>query len=642
MVNILGSRRISDGEISSNTEIITTEKISERGIRDITELLQEMEAVNVVTSSWGKQQISIRGSNANEVSVYLDGIKINRAIDGIADLAFIDLSDLATVEVIRGGNSLLFGPGNFGGVVLLHSSKPDNNSLQINRSFGLTDDSDQDIGGALTFFTGSLAGGGRFSEKSRLYDGRTLHTAIYQNGVLDFNTPFVRMIARKMEVSNSITFPSGSILSSDKMIVDRAYFSGYMPYFGDWYTQIGQRKWMWKDNFFSNLERDLDDNSNSFRIGKSLLWQNLSGKFQWEVESKTYNAIQNIEDIYSDQKLVDKGELIHYDNGWAGIIRYEVQPEIKEIETIRWELGLRNSSSHYEHQQVVEIYNDTLLNNQTDYDINYNFSLSTFRLGSFISGRLGKSFFEIFFNQGVNHRPPTLNDQLLWHTSKTWLNQTNVMNIEPDLKKEYVTTTELSANLYSDVRTERAINNWGIGIGVFRNYYLDKIYYQALTENIFEPVNRNQAWMNGMEFRFKGAILNKSLDFGSNLTILYPSEDIIFPNKPKFQGNINIDMLWKSFRLNLSHIYQGRQNYLIHGIVIQNIASRKSTNVTLSVHQHIWMFDITASYFIKNLFSDKVTIVNTAHPDYENFNYYDNHRKLISIKIILGDKTKNK
>ena len=105
--------------------------------------------------------------------------------------------------------------------------------------------------------------------------------------------------------------------------------------------------------FFSNLERDLDDNSNSFRIGKSLLWQNLSGKFQWEVESKTYNAIQNIEDIYSDQKLVDKGELIHYDNGWAGIIRYEVQPEIKEIETIRWELGLRNSSSHYEHQQVV-------------------------------------------------------------------------------------------------------------------------------------------------------------------------------------------------------------------------------------------------------------------------------------------------
>ena len=216
------------------------------------------------------------------------------------------------------------------------------------------------------------------------------------------------------------------------------------------------------------------------------------------------------------------------------------------------------------------------------------------------------------------------------------------MNIEPDLKKEYVTTTELSANLYSDVRTERAINNWGIGIGVFRNYYLDKIYYQALTENIFEPVNRNQAWMNGMEFRFKGAILNKSLDFGSNLTILYPSEDIIFPNKPKFQGNININMLWKSFRLNLSHIYQGRQNYLIHGIVIQNIASRKSTNVTLSVHQHIWMFDITASYFIKNLFSDKVTIVNTAHPDYENFNYYDNHRKLISIKIILGDKTKNK
>ena len=37
-------------------------------------------------------------------------------------------------------------------------------------------------------------------------------------------------------------------------------------------------------------------------------------------------------------------------------------------------------------------------------------------------------------------------------------------------------------------------------------------------------------------------------------------------------------------------------------------------------------------------FSDKVSLVNTAHPDYVNFNYYDAHRAILSFKVSLSAK----
>ncbi len=119
-VIIEGVQRHSEREVSSKIEIVELKTIEQRGIRDIGEILSELEGVDINTTSYGKQTISIRGSNSNEVAVYLDGIKLNNSATGSADLAYVDLTDLDEIEVIKGGASTLFGAGNFGGVVLLH------------------------------------------------------------------------------------------------------------------------------------------------------------------------------------------------------------------------------------------------------------------------------------------------------------------------------------------------------------------------------------------------------------------------------------------------------------------------------------------------------------------------------------------
>ena len=180
-VVVSGTRGLVEQEVQSKVESVTLRKIEQRGLRDISEVLQEMEAVTITTTEVGKQYISIRGSNFNEVSVYMDGVRLNRAIDGAANLAGVDISNLERVEVVRGGATTLFGPGNFGGVVLLYSKNPDKNRISFARTVGITEDSDQDLTGALTMKIGPLGLGGRYSGKSRLYDGRTLYTTIFNN-----------------------------------------------------------------------------------------------------------------------------------------------------------------------------------------------------------------------------------------------------------------------------------------------------------------------------------------------------------------------------------------------------------------------------------------------------------------------------
>lgn len=638
-ITIMGTRRASDRDVSSSVEVVSIRRVEERGMRDVTEVLQEMEAVNVSTSSWGKQHISIRGSNANEVSVYLDGVKMNRAVDGMANLAFVDLSELAQVEVLRGGASVLFGPGNFGGVVLLHSKQPERMSIQLNRSAGLTNDNDQDLSGGISLRLGPLGASGRFSGKSRLYDGRTLHTAFYNSGALDFDLTSFHAAARRMDISNTIEYPSGAILSSDEMVVDRIGLYGELPVLGDWYAQGGDKLWTWEDNFFSNLTRSLKDKTRSVRLGKGFSWGNFNGTVQWEQENKSYFAYQVIEDIYSDQKWFDNGTLTQEDIGLAGVLRYSVQRPVKEVETIRWELGLRNSTSQYGHDQKIDQYNDSLYINTTGYDIESELSLSTFRVGLYMSGKLGGFDYELFFNQGTNHRPPTLNDQLLRGTTLKWIESLEDAAAEPNLLREYVTTTELNMELTWDNLNTKPISRWELGLGVFRNYYLDKIVYESLSKNIVAPTNTDRAWINGLELRWKGRTWNRFFELSTHMTTLFPSEEEVFPNKPTVQGNAILDMRWKAYRLNLSYLYQGRQSYLLRGIDLQKIKGHQNTNATLSYNHRFWLMDITVSYTVRNVFSDKVSLVDTTHPDYENFNYYDAHRTLLTLKLSLNGET---
>ncbi len=100
------------------TSVIHPEDYDERLVT-LPELLSEQVGVHL-RSFGGLGQlstISIRGSTSEQVSVYLDGIKINTAQGGAVDFSTIPLGAIERVEVLRGGASSIFGTDAVGGVI---------------------------------------------------------------------------------------------------------------------------------------------------------------------------------------------------------------------------------------------------------------------------------------------------------------------------------------------------------------------------------------------------------------------------------------------------------------------------------------------------------------------------------------------
>ena len=107
-------------------------------------------------------------------------------------------------------------------------------------------------------------------------------------------------------------------------------------------------------------------------------------------------------------------------------------------------------------------------------------------------------------------------------------------------------------------------------------------------------------------------------------------------------GRFILDWRKGVFHLNLSHIYEGPQAYQRGGVEIRQYDSRKNTNLTLTLTESIWLFDVSASYSIRNLFSNQITFVDFAHYSNDPFNYYEAHRTLFSLKLTLSNKKKEK
>ena len=665
-ITITSDRGEAGKDISSSIEIVSVKKAEIRGIRDISEALREMEGVTIATSTTGEQRVSIRGSNPNEVSVYLDGIKMNRSLDNEANLALIDLNDLEHVEVVRGSASILFGAGNFGGLVLMKSKKLDHNYFHISKSIGITNINDQDLSTAVSLKAGPMSFGGRFSGKSRLFDGQTLYTTLFKNFATRLETKKVIGIIRVIQQDNTIEFRSGGIRSADKMDSHQFQVKGDLPYVKEFNFQWGRRNWRWNDQFFSNVYRILEDTSSTVRLSKTIKWKNLSGTIQVEEERQYFSGNQNFTDSYSSRNWTDVAILRQRDRGWAGVLRFDQNNPVVDIDFIRFEVGMRSSKSIYDHDQEIIVNDSIVFKERILYNIQEQTPLKTFRLGISAEGRLPRgNQFSVFFNQGYNHRSPTLNDRFLWgigldqledfysrlkrarpsHPEAQAGHDLKIINIKQiissmkgGLNREYVTTTELNTQLKIDQINTSFFTSLEVGIGIFRNSYLDKVAYRVIPGGLVAPFNTTTAWMNGIEVNAKTYAWDNSFKLGMSMMWLSPSDANVFPDKPSSRSNFIADYRKGWVHINLSHIKQGPQKYMRSGVLLNQDEAISNTNATLSLNKRFWLIDFTISYAVRNLFSNTAVIVdaNNISPD-GSFNYYDAHRRLLSFKINLAE-----
>ncbi|MEO7997900.1 MAG: TonB-dependent receptor [Gemmatimonadaceae bacterium] len=118
--------RAARDTVAMNATVIDRIAIEQSGRRDLGELLQTAPGV-VVTQAGGPGQtshVSIRGSSANQVLVLVDGVPLNSAISGSADLSRVALETVDKITVRTGAQSARYGPRAMAGVIEIETRKP--------------------------------------------------------------------------------------------------------------------------------------------------------------------------------------------------------------------------------------------------------------------------------------------------------------------------------------------------------------------------------------------------------------------------------------------------------------------------------------------------------------------------------------
>ena len=80
--------------------VIHADEFADR-VTTVEELLRETVGVQVSSLGGAFATVSIRGSTAEQVVVYLDGVPLNRALGGGVNLADLPLAQIESIEVYR-------------------------------------------------------------------------------------------------------------------------------------------------------------------------------------------------------------------------------------------------------------------------------------------------------------------------------------------------------------------------------------------------------------------------------------------------------------------------------------------------------------------------------------------------------------
>ncbi len=117
-VVVLGSRvevRLDDAPV--DTLLITRREIEDTGARDLADLLESQPGVEIIRDGSFGAGLRLQGLQGQHVLVLIDGQRMNGRTRGNVDLSRISTDRIASVEVVRGASSSLYGSEAMGGVI---------------------------------------------------------------------------------------------------------------------------------------------------------------------------------------------------------------------------------------------------------------------------------------------------------------------------------------------------------------------------------------------------------------------------------------------------------------------------------------------------------------------------------------------
>jgi outer membrane receptor for ferrienterochelin and colicins len=121
----------------SPVTILTNQDIQQTNGSSVVDVLRSSEGVFL--KDYGPtaslKTVSFRGMAAEHILVLYDGTRLNNFQNGLVDFSLLPMSNIDRIEVVRGGNSALYGADAIGGIINIISSRP-TETLKIHADAG--------------------------------------------------------------------------------------------------------------------------------------------------------------------------------------------------------------------------------------------------------------------------------------------------------------------------------------------------------------------------------------------------------------------------------------------------------------------------------------------------------------------------
>lgn len=630
-IDVVGARRKVEIDVASAVDRIDIEVIELQGARDIGSALRRVSSLQLNYANSGKQTVSIRGSNATDVAVFLDGVRINDSNTGVADLSFLDLNSIDQIQVVKGGGSALFGSDAIGGVVNVESKKAKNNSGYVTEGFGQTysDDLDQSFGATGVY--GPVGVGGRFTGKKRAYGGRTITTSIFNNAFGGLNLYLGRFDISWYKLDKTLEFESGSVTSDDGLKVISGKYEGSIMNSKNWTFMAGQRNWELNQDYFTSINELLEDGSLTLQASKGFSIQDIKNTIQLESEEQYFNGDRSYYDVDGFSTVDKIAEMSRKTNALAWVSRWAIISDSPVIDHINWEFSYRRNNIKTIRNELTRYYTNGIPNENNLLDYNSSSLLvSSKRLGVHIDGQTNQLRYSLFVNSGSNSRLPTLSDQF------RFVHAEFDSSMDTVLTRENLSATEINMDMtFMDIQTDFPISEINMILGVFIHDYTNKIAYRPVEVGPAVPFNDLTADIRGFEAALKMKMFNDKFSVSSSGTWLGISNIRVFPNKPeyRFVSTAELNLGWLTF--SYDYLIEGRQFYYINGFGEGIRKPQENSNLNVSLKKKIWKINCSLSYTVRNMMSKDELDLTLEESIRQGFNYFERYREIITLKISI-------
>jgi len=602
-------------ELRNVITTISSATFEDIGNVDVSDILKNEQSIHIDEKLNGEKNISVRGSNSDEVLILYDGIPINNNFNNNSDLSLINEDILDHIDVVRGNNVASIGAHNSSAVINFIPKYKHDYLIKFGQQIGSYNSGKWNVNVYKNIF--GINSFVSFSDaSSQLNYIDTINTSILNtssNLTIGSSFPFGKNIDDEKKHKIDVNYLQNNRNYGNDHIFDTLETNQtYMNFrFTENFTKLGKssfyfsnqnadqsHNWIYND---STRKRIIEDDTKIYQYDHTYKTDNLD--FYFGYQKKYSDVLENYRDIISDFQ--------RNENKISTGIQFK-NTELSypfDLHSVQFNIVYENVSD-----SKIDIPNIQLLSDS----INTAWSEKSYMIStSFIATPINYHY-KVNFNYSSGFKIPSLYQQI---TSIRFPISENGNS----LLTEYKSNIEMVNTLSINKLNSNFISEILLTFSVFTNSYTNKMRMIRLKGSTVQYYdNYSDANIFGIESSITPFFSNGIFKFNLSISRYFIDDKMAFPFKPTKKIISGLTINYKSLHFNMQFFQESGSIGLVvneinnDGILkIENmeLGSFEGLDIQFKKNFNIWKVKTYISISGKNILDDQVIFEGIAIKD---------------------------